>query len=241
MLIQMKAALNVCEILMGKLSDKMKTSTSQMTDLAKSCPLVHYEKSFSKDEIIFGPYDTKDKIFVVRQGEVEIYQLSPDGKKAIIDIMVPGDIFANSSFSFESDIETNDFAQARSRVVLYILQKSDFLSVLGSMPSLAIGLIEELSARLCKADGRIRNLALSDAKTKLVNELIRLGAKAGKEYDGKIVLGTRFTHEELAEMTGAARETVTRTLGELRHKKAISFDDHRHIVIDKQKVRDLLL
>jgi CRP-like cAMP-binding protein len=198
------------------------------------------EKEFSKGELIFGPYDTEEKIFVVREGEVEIYQLSPEGKKVIIDILVPGNIFGNSSFSSKPFVEVNDFAVARSRVILCIFRKSDFMNVLRTMPQVAMSLIEEISAKLNETDSRIRDLALSNATTRLIGELMRFAKKVGKEVDDKIVVGTKLTHEELAGMTGVTRETVTRVLKKLRQEKIVDLDKSRHIVIDKNKVREVL-
>lgn len=198
------------------------------------------EKDFSKGELIFGPYDNEERIFVVREGEVEIYQLSPEGKKVIIDILVPGNIFGNASFLSESFVESNDFALARSRVVLCVFRKSDFMNVLKTMPQVALGLIDEISLKLTEADSRIRDLALSDATTRLIGELMRFGKKIGEEIDDKIVFGTKLTHEELAEMTGVTRETVTRVLKKLRKDKIVDLDKSRHIIIDKHRVKEVL-
>ena len=198
------------------------------------------EREFAKGELIFGPYDREERIFVIREGEVEIYQLSPEGKKVILDILVPGNMFGNSSFSSEPFVELNDFAVSRTRVVLCTFRKSDFMGVLKTMPELALGLINEISTKLYEADSRIRDLALSDATTRLIGELLRFGRKVGREMNDKIVFGTKITHEELAGMTGVTRETVTRVLKKLRQEQIIGFDESRHIVIDKKKVREVL-
>lgn len=198
------------------------------------------EKEFSKGELIFGPYDAEEKIFVVHEGEVEIYQLSPEGKKVIIDILVPGNIFGNSSFLADTLVESNDFALARSRVALCIFRKADFMNVLKTTPQIALSLIDEISRKLVEADSRIKDLALSDATTRLIGELMRFGKKIGKEVDDKIVFGTKLTHEELAEMTGVTRETVTRVLKKLRDDKIVDLDKSRHLVIDTHKVKEAL-
>ncbi len=201
---------------------------------------VHSIKQFSKGEQIFRPYDPEDRVFLIKEGEVEIYQLSLEGKKVIMDILGPDDLFANSPFSPEAHLESNDFATAHSRATLMIGQKSDFADMLEAIPGLAISLISEMSMELNEADSRIMNLALSDAKTKLVNELLRIGRSIGEENDSNLVIGTKLTHEELAEMTGVTRETVSRALKKLRRDKIIAIDKFRHIAIDKQKAKDAL-
>jgi CRP-like cAMP-binding protein len=195
------------------------------------------KREVSRGALIFGPYDSEEKIFVIREGEVEIYQLSQEGKKVIIDILVPGNIFGNSSFSAEPLAETHDFAMARSRVILCVFRKSDFMDVLARTPELAMGLIEEISSKLNEAAERIRDLAVSNATTRLINELVRFAKRAGEETEDKVIMGVKLTHEELAELTGITRETVTRMLKKLRQDEILDFDKSRHIIIDKQKVK----
>ena len=230
----MKNKGNICEILAQKLSDRMEPAAKHAY-ASGPCSLVHSEKEYKRGDLIFGPYDKEERVFEIGQGEVEIYQLSLDGKKVIIDMLVPGDIFANSPFSLEPGLESNDFALARSRVVLRVLQKSDFLNWLRTMPELAVSFAGQISTKLNEADNRIADLALSDARTKLVSELMRLGRKRGEEFENQIVIGTKLTHEQLAAMTGLARETVTRELKKLRRDKVVALDRRRHIVVDKNE------
>ncbi len=201
------------------------------------CGLTHLEKRFSKGELIFGPYDVQGRIFEVREGQVEIFQLSPEGKKVIIDLLTPGSIFANFPFSMDPDMELHDFALARSNVVLCSMQESDFMEALHARPKLAMRLIRQIGTKLNEADDRIRELALSDVRVRLVSALMRLGRRFGREFEDRIMLGIRMTHEELAEMTGANRETVTRMLAKLRQAGVVRLDKSRNYVIDKEKAK----
>ena len=121
--ILMKVAMEVSETLTHKISDRMKP-LSKNEDVIRLYGLDYVKREFSKGELIFGPYDEEDRVFAIKDGEVEIYQLSPEGRKIIIDILVPGDIFANSPLFTGSHLKANDFAMARSGVVLCILKKA---------------------------------------------------------------------------------------------------------------------
>ncbi len=230
---------DVCGGIEQKLSNGIEPSAKNGTSVGL-CSLAHLEKRFSKGELIFGPYEAEKRIFIVRTGQIEIFQLSPEGKKVIIDLLTPGNIFSNSPFSANPDVESHDFALARSKVVLCILQKSDFMEALYTRPRLAVSLIQEFSTKLSEADDRIRDLALSNIRIRLVSELIRLGRKFGIEFGGKIMLRIKFTHEELAAMTGATRETVTRVLAKLRQADVVSLNKSRNYVIDKEKAKEIL-
>lgn len=236
--ILMKVAMGVSETLTDKLLDRTEP-LSKNEDVIRLYGLDYVKREFSKGELIFGPYDEKDRIFAIKEGEVEIYQLSPEGRRIIIDILVPGDIFANSPLFTDSHLKANDFAMARSGVVLCILKKADFIDALESMPDLAIGLIGELSRRLNEAANRIRELAVSDATTRVISGLLRFGRRMGREVNGKVIIPMKLTHEELADMTGVTRETVTRALKELRRDGIIDLDGSRHFVIDKVRAQKI--
>ena len=77
---------------------------SKNEDVIRLCGLDYVKREFSKGELIFGPYDEEDRVFTIKEGEVETYQLSPEGRKIIIDILVPGDIFANSPLFTDSHL-----------------------------------------------------------------------------------------------------------------------------------------
>jgi CRP-like cAMP-binding protein len=236
--IMMKPAI-ICEILAQNFSNK-KEFTTNTTGSSQLCPLLHCERVFSRGELIYGPYAQEEKVYVIKEGVVEIYQLSLSGKRVIIDIMEPGGIFTNSAFCSER-VATNDFAKARSTAVLCVLRKSDFMDVLEQTPILAAGLIEELAVKLHEADGRIRNLILSDARTRLVGELLRFGSKVGKEYQDKTIIETKLTHKELAEIAGVARETVSRLLKGLREDMIVLPGYNGRIVIDRNRAENQLV
>ncbi len=231
-------AMNVCEILMQKLSPNKRRSSESAT-VGRACPLLHWEKTFAKGDLIYGPYDAKAKVHVLKEGIVEIYQLSRNGRRVIIDILGSGAVFANASFCLEH-IGSNDFAKARSRVVLCVLRKSYFMDLVGRTPVLAARLVEELSAKLYEADNRIRDLILLDARTRVIGELLRFGTKVGKEYDKKIIIDTKLTHLEVAEMAGVARETVSRLWKGLC-EDMIVLQGRNCIVIDKDRARNWLI
>ncbi len=196
-------------------------------------------KNFSKDQTIFTPYETKEKVYLVKKGEVEIYQLSIDGKKVIINLISKGGFFGNALLSSQTNDKIKDFAEAIKDSSLCIIPKSDFLKILEEMPEVAMNVIKDLSNKLNEADSRIRDLAIGNVSVRLLNELLRLAQKQGQETKNNIIINERHTHEELAEIVGASRETVTKILGKLKQKKIIEIDDQRRFVINKEKIEKI--
>ncbi len=200
---------------------------------------VHVFRDFKKGETIFTPHDEEKYIYLIEKGEVEIYQLSDEGKKIIIERLSPGGIFGNTSLAPDISIEVEDFADAISDVRLCVVKKSDFVKILKEYPEVALNLIQELGEKLNEADSKIRDLALANAEIKLIHELIRLSKKHGEKTNDSLRIEDRLTHEELAGMIGVSRETVTRAIQELKEKGIIYLDKTRHILINKRKAGEI--
>ncbi len=196
-------------------------------------------KSYSVGQTIFTPYEDEEKIYLVEKGIVEIYQLSADGKKVIIDRVNVGGIFGNASFAPHIKTKLTDFAEATENVHVCEIYKSDFLKILEEIPEVAMNVIIDLSNKLNEADSRIRDLALGNVSVRLINELLRLSQKQGTATKQGIRIDSKYTHEELAELIGASRETVTKVLGELKQKKFIEVDSKRRIIVNKEKIEKI--
>ncbi len=68
---------------------------------------------------------------------------------------------------------------------------------------------------------------------------MRLSQKQGTATKQGIRIDSKYTHEELAELIGASRETVTKVLGELKQKKFIEVDSKRRIIVNKEKIEKI--
>ncbi len=201
---------------------------------------VHTLRNFEKGELIFTPGEEKEKVYLVEKGEVELYQLSANGRKIIIERIRQGGIFSNSSFAFAPEIEINDFAEVVEKSRLCIIKKEDFIAIMRKFPAIMLGLIQELSEKLNEADSRIRDLALGNSIIRLANELLRFSRKHGREINNHIRIEDKLTHENLADMIGVSRETVTKVIGVLKRKGFIDFDKEKRILINKNKLVEII-
>jgi len=207
-------------------------------DVLKQIAETSRMRSFEKGFYISTPHDddTGERLYFLKEGEVEIYESTPEGKKIIIDILKPGDIFGYDNIAAESQDAHKQFIKANKDVTLCIMPKSNFLALLEQKPELALKMIKELSVRLSITESRLRDTALSDPETRILHELERLYEQYGEQEDDHRKLTRKFTHEELANLVGTTRETVTRTLARLVDKKRISVDESGHFVL--QQVQD---
>jgi len=189
-------------------------------------------RDFERDTYISTPHDDdSERIYFLKRGEVEVYESTDNGKKIIIDILEPGDIFGYKNIADDLSPGNRKFIRANSPVTLCIMPRLDFLELLKQKPELALKIIKTFSERLSNAEGRLRDAALYDVETRVFKSLERLCEKYGIEEDGVRKITRRFTHEEVAQFVGAARETITRALSQLAKKGKISIDKSGHIIV----------
>ena len=101
------------------------------------------------------------------------------------------------------------------------LSRSDFLDCLESYPKIAIALLEELAIRLRKSDQQIESLSLSDSEHRIGITLIRLAGELGTIKQGHVTVKNLPYQQDIANMAGTSRETVSRTLKLLEEKKLV--------------------
>lgn len=167
-------------------------------------------KEYGKRQVLFEPED-KNKVFILKNGRVEIYQLTLEGKKIVVDVLEPGSVFGDLGI----DEPTEQFMQASTNSLVCVIGKDQFFDMVTEMPQLANSLVRELFSKVVESEKQIAALASDNLLLKLKNLLSRLAKKYGKERDGEITISTKFTHEQLADMIGVSRPTMTELLNKL--------------------------
>ncbi len=189
-------------------------------------------RDYTKGEFISTPHDDEsgERVYLLKEGEVQIYE-TVSGKKIVVDILEPGDIFGYSALGDQPQ-EDKKFIRASKDAVVCIMPRRDFMVLLETKPDLALRIIQELSVKLSHAEGRLREAALSDIENRLFQELEYLSKRYAREEEGGHRTFTRkFTHETLANIVGTSRETITRALARLEAKKKIRVAKDGRIII----------
>lgn len=171
------------------------------------------EKKCSKKEIIYMPNEVNNVIYVLKKGEITLYN-SHRGKKLIIEVLKPGAIFGN--IGFQSG-KTTHFAEASQDSYFCIFPVEDFTAILNAKPELMMKFLRFMSEKIQSYEERLRG-GLFDAKEKILQQLQIFSKK--EKNDGMLnkLFGkkSKMTHERLAELTGLSRETVTRAINDLK-------------------------
>ena len=181
---------------------------------------VAISRSYSKGNIIILAEEEGDTLFIISQGQVKVSIVSEDGREAILALLGEGAVFGELSLLDGKPRSANVVATKATN--LYMVRRSDFLQLLYKVPQIAVGLLAELASRLRKTDRKIEGLALLDVTSRISETLLQLADEQGEEQKTGIMLKNRPSHQQLANMAGTTRETVSRVLKRLESQGYIT-------------------
>ena len=174
---------------------------------------------YEKGQMILLEESMGETFFIITQGAVKVTRLSADGREVILAILGESDFFGEMSLLDGEGRSANIVANEDAKVLT--LSRNDFLDCLESYPKIAIALLEELATRLRKSDQQIESLSLSDSEHRIGITLIRLAEELGTIKQGHVTVKNLPYQQDIANMAGTSRETVSRTLKLLEEKKLV--------------------
>ena len=176
-------------------------------------------RSYEKGQMILLEESQGETFFIIVSGAVKVTRLSDDGREVILAILGESDFFGEMSLLDGEGRSANIVANEDAEVLT--LSRRDFLDCLETYPKIAIALLEELAIRLRKSDQHIESLSLSDSEHRIAITLIRFAQELGTIKQGDVKISNLPFQQDIANMAGTSRETVSRTLKLLEEKDLI--------------------
>lgn len=181
---------------------------------------IRFATSYPAGALLFMEGHEPRGVSLLCRGRVKLFTCSPDGKTVILRIAEPGEVLGLSSTisgkPYSLTAETVEPCQVN------FLKREDFLRFLREHNDACLHAIQELSDKYNAACHEIRALGLShSAAEKLGRLLLEYSSRNGQAGEQQPRLKLGFTHEEIAEMIGTSRETVTRLLAEFKRREIV--------------------
>ena len=173
------------------------------------------ERSYPKGSVILFQDDPGDSLYVLRQGRVKVVLIGEDGREVILGVLEAGAHFGELTLIDDQPRSAHVIAMEDAQ--LLVLRREDFRKRVEENPSVAWALLTELSRRLRRADHKIGGLVLLDVPGRIARLLLDLADEAGGPAIEKLL-----THQTIAQMIGASRETVSRAMKEFEGAGMIS-------------------
>lgn len=178
------------------------------------------ERSYPRGSVILFENDPGDSLFVVRSGRVKVVLIGEDGREVILGMLGVGQHFGELALIDEQPRSAHVIAVEDSNLI--VLRREDFRKRVESTPSVAWSLLSELSRRLRRADDKIGGLVLLDVPGRIARLLLDMA-----DEDGSPQIEKSVTHQTIAQMIGASRETVSRAMKEFQEAGWITVERRR--------------
>jgi len=182
---------------------------------------IAFTNVYPEGAVLYSEGQAPRGTFLICRGTVKLSISSGDGKTLITRIAQNGEVLGLSSVvsgnSYKATAETLEPSQVN------FIKREDFLKFIAEYPDACMNTNHQLTQECEIEADHIRALGLShSAAEKLAHLLMSWAAEHGKEGENGLRVPLLMTHEDISQLIGTSRETVTRLLKEFREKKIIS-------------------
>ena len=171
-----------------------------------------------------------DAMFVIMTGRVKVVIFGENGREVTLSILRPGDSFGEMSL-FDGGARSANCIAVEPTTLLS-LSREDLLRHLANHPRTSLNLLGEMAKRLRRADESIAQLALCDVNERLIHRLVSLAREEGMATQEGVLIRRRPTQQELANMIGSCRETISRAFNQLARDGLITPRGRALVVTD---------
>lgn len=207
------------------------------TDL-KTFEAMKITHAYPKGSTLYMEGQPSNGVYLLCQGRVKLSTCSPDGKVIILRVAEPGEVLGLSSTVSDSiHIAT---AEVIEPCQVNFIRNDDFLRFLEQNTDACLNAVKQLSQNYQTAHIQICSLGLSGSVADKLAKLFLGWCKTSYPNSGSVHLKISYTHEEIAEMIGTSRETVTRLLKDFKERRLISRQGSEFIVHDRRKLEQTI-
>lgn len=201
----------------------------ELTDIRR----IAADQRYERNQMIFADGEAGHGFFLLIEGQVKVFKVSPEGKEQILHILGPGDplgqvaVFAGESFPASAQALTD------SRVLFF--PRKAFVALINARPSLALNMLAVLSNRLREFTLQIENLSLKEVPARLASYLLYLSEERG----GRDTLALTISKAQLASIIGTIPETLSRILGRMAAKELIAVEGRTIRLLNRENLQTL--
>ena len=195
-------------------------------------------RTYERGEFLFRAGDPGLNVYFLESGRVKICQPAGSGREVILWFCLRGEIFGLAEVARGGGRVVE--AQACERSTVLSVSQEAFKGFVASRPAAALLSMQVLSGRLRGLSDMLVNLLEDDADTRVAKLILRLGARYGRREGSVIHLDIPLTHQEIADMVGTTRQTVTSALSRFKRQGVLSIDTHRIQIESAERLSGLV-
>ncbi len=192
-------------------------------------------RKFKKKTLVYSPSDSGDYVLVLAAGRVKIFDVNHDGRETILTFIESGELFGE--LSALSGERRQEFAEAVEDTTLLAIPREEFMQLLAGRSDLSLSITKLIGLRRQRIEARLRQILFLSSRERLIFILAELIDMHGQQNGTQFAIRFPLSHQELANLIGLSRETVTATLGQLQNEGLVNIQRQRVSVPDLPALR----
>ncbi|HMU38693.1 MAG TPA: Crp/Fnr family transcriptional regulator [Pseudomonadota bacterium] len=206
-------------------------------DTLQQCSNLVWLLELKRRQVVFLPGDPGGAVYFVSSGRIKISKVTSDGKELTLDYGAANDVFGELCLIDGGPRE--DMAEAMDTSVVIEFDRGHFERLVQKEGLIGFRLVKVLAQRRRQLEEKVENLIFKDVNSKLAELLLRLGQDFGVADKRGTLLSLKITHQEMANLIGSTRETVSLTLSQFRRSGLIATEGRRVILSDQEGLQAL--
>lgn len=201
-------------------------SESELNSIQELCKT----RKYPKNSMIILEEEMGDVVFIVMSGTVKITRVNDEGKEVILAMLGSGEVFGEMAILDGESRSANALSQENCEVVA--INREDFLNLLKTNNKVSLSLMTEFAIRLRKSDQQIEALSLDDAEHRIGVSILNLAEEMGVIRQGVVTVENLPYQQDIANMSGTSRETVSRVMKIFEDRGLITKTGHKLSIPD---------
>lgn len=190
---------------------------------------------YARGAIIFSAGDASGRMYLLEKGTVRIYRLTGDGRQITVGTLRGAGELMGLAETLAGE-ERACFASAVEPVELISIRREEFQNFLLGEPAISIKVAKLLAYRMREAEATIHEMVSRQVPERLAGTLLKIGRAHGVLTEDGLKINLKLTHEELASMIGASRQTVTTLINAMKQEKLIKQEGKEFKITDPKKL-----
>ena len=195
-----------------------------------SCTMLETDETF-----VVGPEEHAERMVLVLRGQLQVYERDPSGRELTLAMLEGG--ASDGATGLVPRAPRALCVRALEPSVVCYLDRRDLERLVRSNPEVGLGLARLLAGRLVWMEARWADLAAKEVPARLASMLLSLVESQGVVTPEGYRISTRYTHQQIATMIGASRESTTRAFGKLQEEGGIQLRERFIYVTDVEALK----
>lgn len=180
--------------------------------------------------VFFTPDDPSERLFILKEGQVELYRLTPDGKRLVTRRIGPGKVFGEMGLLGQT--MEGCFAEATEPSLVCTATRDHVMALLRERPDVTLRLLETITVHLRLVEERLQQVVFSPVRVRLATFLL-----ANMDPSSGVLAG--YTHADIGDAIGALRQTVTESLNQMQEQGLVEIGHKQIRMKDPRRLKAL--